>query len=470
MSEGFFIGRGDKTSCGGQVLDGDARINLFGLLHAREGDRVTCGKDGKIYRIVGGISHMESHGKLMAGTLDSRSSCPCNATLIPSIHTARYHNEALATPAASAFAESPASVSNSAYTAPRQSAFASPVPPASPIVTDDEPQEPGFHVVTKSTSRQALEATLFPQPDPAVMRKFRALNPGVSDFKAGSMIVLSDPRNYLCMREEALLMEAAQQISNDLEPLTPDEADFMQRHGAEIAGFTGETSTWLGVSAAVMERHIAGMRDTLLAIERLHHDTYRQHGHLKTPEFHAERKRLLAQLDTRLLNSTQLRSFTSLGDHPKLKKSLGLSTKSLVHRWDKAGAPGQIPGYATHVSAASRAAKYMSAGGYIAIGLGGVSSLLAIQEVCVGDTGAACEKVKFVEGGKFTASTAGGFIGAQIGSSAAGAVCLALGLSTGIGGLVCAGALIGIGTGIGSAGGAIGGKLLGEKIYEIKHP
>ena len=38
--------------------------------------------------------------------------------------------------------------------------------------------------------------------------------------------------------------------------------------------------------------------------------------------------------------------------------------------WGKTDAPGQIPGYATHVNAVSRAAKYMSAGGYIGIGIG----------------------------------------------------------------------------------------------------
>lgn len=53
MSDGYFIGRGDKTSCGGEVLDGDDRVNMFGLLHAREGDRVSCGANGGIYRIAG---------------------------------------------------------------------------------------------------------------------------------------------------------------------------------------------------------------------------------------------------------------------------------------------------------------------------------------------------------------------------------------------------------------------------------
>jgi hypothetical protein len=93
-------------------------------------------------------------------------------------------------------------------------------------------------------------------------------------------------------------------------------------------------------------------------------------------------------------------------DHSKLKTSPSISSNSLIHHWDKARAPGQIPGYSAHVEAISRAAKYIKAGGYISIGLRGVSSLLAIQQVCNGDSTAACEKVKFTEGGKFAGSTA----------------------------------------------------------------
>jgi uncharacterized Zn-binding protein involved in type VI secretion len=94
VSKGYYIGLGDKATCGGKVLDGDTRIMMYGIAHARDGDRVTCGKDGETYKIVGGISHMISHGKAMAGTLDSRSGCPCKAQLIPSVFTASYRNEA----------------------------------------------------------------------------------------------------------------------------------------------------------------------------------------------------------------------------------------------------------------------------------------------------------------------------------------------------------------------------------------
>ncbi|MDI2595209.1 polymorphic toxin type 44 domain-containing protein [Pseudomonas sp. 681] len=122
MSDGYFIGQGDKTTCGGMVLDGDPRVDILGLLHACEGDRVSCGVDGKTYQIYGGISHMESHGRLMAGTLDSFSGCPCRAQLIPSVFTASYQNqnEARPVPQAARASAQPASYSDRSTTTSSQ--------------------------------------------------------------------------------------------------------------------------------------------------------------------------------------------------------------------------------------------------------------------------------------------------------------------------------------------------------------
>lgn len=266
-------------------------------------------------------------------------------------------------------------------------------------------------------------------------------------------------------------MQAAQQGDASLDSLTPDEADFLYRHGAEIASFIAHTSTWLGVSAVVMETHLNNLRNTLQAIERLHQQTYRQHGHLKSSQFFTDRQRLMSQLDAHLLNSTRLRGHTTLGDHPKLKTALGISSRSLVHHWDKAGAPGQIPGYAAHVEATSRATQYMKAGGYIGIGIGGVSSLMAIEQVCNGESGPACEKVKFTEGGKFGLSTALGVAGGAMASSASGPICLAIGVATGgIGGVVCIAAIVGTGAWMGTTVGSMTGEAIGEKIYEMTQP
>lgn len=471
MSKGYYIGLNDKTTCGGTVLDGDTRIMMYGIAHAKEGDRVTCGKSEGIYQIVGGISHMISHGKRMAGTLDSYSNCPCKARLIHSVETASYMNAASPTsqPAArTAQPTAPATTPQSA--APTQSAFAPSSQPVPPVFTSVDVAEPGFYVVPNSMTREQLEATLFPSRSAAVMSKFNALNPGTGDIKAGSMIVLSDPNNTSCTYQEAQLMQVAQEVRAALEPLTPGEADFMHRYAGEIASYIGDSSTVLGVGAAVMERHLGSLRDTLQKIERLHQENYRQHGHLRTPSFFADRKHLLTQLDAHLFNSTRLRGITTLGDHTKLKAALSISTRSLVHRWDKAGGPGQIPGYANHLNAVSRAAKYMTAGGYIGIGIGGISSLLAIQEVCVRGSGTACEKVKFTQGGKFLGTAIGG-VGGGMGLPWVGSpVCLVLAATTAVGGVVCVAALVGVGAWAGGEFGGSGGEFLGEKIYEAREP
>ncbi|MFJ2693251.1 PAAR domain-containing protein [Pseudomonas sp. NPDC087336] len=92
MAKGYFIRKGDKTSCGGEVLEADTRVMMFGFAHARAGDRVSCGKNDETYEIVGGISFINSHGRLVAGSLDSRSSCPCKAGLIPSFTNSTYES------------------------------------------------------------------------------------------------------------------------------------------------------------------------------------------------------------------------------------------------------------------------------------------------------------------------------------------------------------------------------------------
>ncbi|WP_082563023.1 MULTISPECIES: PAAR domain-containing protein [unclassified Pseudomonas] len=108
MAKGYFIRKGDKTSCGGEVLEGDTRITMFGFAHARAGDRVSCGKDNETYEIVGGVSFMDSHGRLVAGSLDSASSCPCKATLEPSIFITSYISKVTSAPPAAMAVPQPA--------------------------------------------------------------------------------------------------------------------------------------------------------------------------------------------------------------------------------------------------------------------------------------------------------------------------------------------------------------------------
>lgn len=68
--------------------------------------------------------------------------------------------------------------------------------------------------------------------------------------------------------------------------------------------------------------------------------------------------------------------------------------------------------------------------GDIGIAICGVSSMLAVQEVCNGDLEVACEKIKLA--------------------------------------VVCHAALVGVGTWVGTDGGGSVGEYVGEKFFEVK--
>ncbi len=312
--------------------------------------------------------------------------------------------------------------------------------------------EPGFHIVEQGMSRSALESTLFPQPDPAVLEKFRSLNPQLSQYaKPGQLIVLSDPRNTQCTREEALLMEAAEKVDAVLAPMNDAEAEFMARHHGEIESFLSQGSTSVGIGAAMFSNHLKNLAGTLSELESLHKETFDKHGKLKGADFFEKRKQLMTQLDNSL--SPLMRKMVGLPDHPNLRKALGISSRSLVHHWSKVGTSAGIPGYATHIEGVSKAAKVMKLGGWIGVGLGGAASTLKVSEVCRTGREEACKKVRMTESGKFIGVVVGGTYGPAIATP----ICAAISV-TGYGAIACALVLSGVGT--------LGGGLLGEALGE----
>lgn len=471
MAIGYYIGPGDKTTCGGTVLGGDPTFSLFGLIHACEGDLVTCGENDESYRIHGGVSHVISNGKRVAGTLDSFSGCPCRAQLIPSNFEGSYVNEPPVAKSAKTTIQptttAPSPASSKDITTPRPSGFASSTTASSASgFTRLDAQEPGFYIVPKSTTREQLEASLFTLRDPAVMGKFKLLNPNLRDVKAGSMIVLSDPNNYQCTREEALLMDVAARTNQILETLSPEEADFMVQHRDAIQTILGLGSNAIGIGASIFKNNLDNVSDTLKKIEALHQHSFLRDGHLNSPTFLAERQKLLGQLDGHLTSLT--RKGIGFPDHPNLNRAMFLSPPSLVHRWTEAGGVGQMPGYATHLEGVAGASKYLKYGGWVGTAIGGGESAMKVQGVCAGGNPEACERVRFTETGSFVVGIGGGMgAGWMLSAPVVGALCIGLGVPTGgIGTLACSIIVVGAGAYVGGEVGGKLGEMAGEVIYE----
>jgi uncharacterized Zn-binding protein involved in type VI secretion len=263
MATGHFLCVADKTSCGGEILEGYAGWISNGRPRARAGDAVSCGVDGQVYAILGGVSFQILDGRPAAGTLDSVSSCPCNATFFPSSFNESYSYDS--TPSR-AYDLAPLSLKplpgpNWAMEQAESSpGFVSTKPFASNAI---EPQEPEFYVVPKTTTYEALEAELFSSPSMDVLRKFRALNPRRGQVKAGELIVLSDPNNQRCTYEESLLMSLSAEIHADVANVSPEEADFTAEHHEQMQRLLDYGSKGVGVGEAMLGQHIAAIEKIL---------------------------------------------------------------------------------------------------------------------------------------------------------------------------------------------------------------
>ncbi|WP_240153663.1 PAAR domain-containing protein, partial [Erwinia amylovora] len=84
MTTGYWIVKGDKTSCGGTVKEGLAKRSLANNPVAVNGSKVSCDIHPGSYSVGGGHPGEIVHGQYVASTLYSRSTCPCRAFFIPS--------------------------------------------------------------------------------------------------------------------------------------------------------------------------------------------------------------------------------------------------------------------------------------------------------------------------------------------------------------------------------------------------
>lgn len=213
----------------------------------------------------------------------------------------------------------------------------------------------------------------------------------------------------------------------------------------------------------MISKQLNGIEANLRDLEKLHQDSYRKHGHLNHPEFFEKRRAILQRLDFSL--GKLARKGLSLDDSSKLKRALGLSSKSIVNDWKQAGV-GDIPGYSTHYERVANGARYMSRVGYLAIGLDASLATSEILEACQSGNDQECRAVTYSETGRLTGSVFGGAAGSLMGSTA----CIAIGFATAsVGGIACAVILGGVGSATGGAKGGDLGAGMGDLLREVIH-
>ncbi|MCW8354348.1 hypothetical protein MRR64_25475, partial [Citrobacter portucalensis] len=199
-------------------------------------------------------------------------------------------------------------------------------------------------------------------------------------------------------------------------------------------------------------------------IQELYKKTYNQNsGRISGEEFFGQRERLFKKLDG-VLNKFSKEQL-NLKQYEQIKQALGLSTKSIMHKWDQTGVK-DIEGYASYIEKSAKLLKVMRTTGYVGIDF--ASYTTNVYDACAKGRESKCRKAAITEYSKFvgkqTASVAGGAVGGIMGRAACTWV---LGLITSESGGIGAGLCLVTGIGSSIAGGKIAekwGEIYGEKV------
>ena len=310
---------------------------------------------------------------------------------------------------------------------------------------------PGYCIVQQPGTLDFQTRLLFNDPNSDAARYFMQVNSDVQWSKPGQMLSLGAPGSNNSVQLKQLQL-AKKKVNGALADLNSGEANFFNQHFSTIAAVTNFMDKSLGVVADAGEKYFSEIEKKLKSIELAYQNQYRAQGTLISQQFFVERQRLFSELDG-LLNKLS-RLTLKMKPYNELKHALGLSSRSIVHEWSTAGV-ASIRGYSTYIDNASKAARFLKAGGWLAIGFAGANTTNEVYNACTVGREQSCSKVAVKKYSSFGASLAGGIYGGKYGAMAGAGVCVALGVATGgVGLLACS--IVGA-----AAGGYVGGEIAG---------
>ena len=295
----------------------------------------------------------------------------------------------------------------------------------------------------------------------------------------GEIVVVSSmPRTNEDREQLHKLKAEARLASEGIQQLTPEEATTVKRHlevfdYVSAEGIASTQSAALGVLSASVGQRLGEVKKILENIDKTYVTELAQSGggSRLSPAFYAQRQQLFGQLDNAANRLTMSR--LNIRQYNKIKYTLGLSTKSILHNANEILDRGQVPQLGNRINTVSKWAKGSKQLGYVGIAIDGGIRTSKIYDACTTGSNQVCEQVSYKQGGGFVVSVAGGAGGAYAGAKAAtlvvGGLALVFGVTVGAP-VFAVVALVGAGVGAyyGGKQGGEGGEQIGEAFYQWK--
>ena len=292
--------------------------------------------------------------------------------------------------------------------------------------------------------------------------KLDQLNPFLRNgmVMPGDVVVVSDGPTHMCTPEEALLMQLSFEVRGAMIGMSVHESSVMTHNFDLLQSVMSYGSIGIGASTAAWSKHLTHLEGLLKETEALH-QRWRAGG-MTNDQFFTQRRALFSRLEVSLKGIGRFGS--GLNEDGKMKRILGISSKSYLHT-------GEIRGYAKNVRGVSKLAGALSKGAYVGIALDVSAGALEIKEACSTGREEECIRAKYVETGKTGGGIMASWYAGSAGAIAGESICVGLGAATGgtvlVGCALVAGALSALSGGkLGSMFGESSTTLLYERIHE----
>lgn len=302
---------------------------------------------------------------------------------------------------------------------------------------------PGICIVSRPGDLAYQAKELFNDNRIPAAEMFMQLNADTPWLRPGQILIVADPDTPASYNSQKIqqIKTAKQKTNSALSGMSTVDTSFLQKHNGMIAGLTSAGDKIFGMASDAGEKYFSAIENTLIKIEASYQNQFRSQGTLISQQFFIERRQLLNQLST-LVNKPLLKNLSRFAlkfrPYDELRHALNLSSRAIVHEWSTSGLGG-IPGYASYVGNAAKAARFLKRGGYIGIGFSLANTTNKVINACTTGRENECEKVAVKEYSKFSLTTIGGISGGAIGATAGVGVCVGIGIATaGIGGVACA--------------------------------
>ena len=338
--------------------------------------------------------------------------------------------------------------------------------------------EVGFCIVDKQQSKNEFWANLFKTTSKDEQELIKSLNIGLSDNLLPSQIVIIPTRKSYTFGEDILLSEVEKEINEVNEAvskLESEEASFLYNGLETLISVwdkglpTDPYATSSGVFGALTGAAAANFQhigELLMDINNLYVEQVNANSQAgafaANEDFIKKRDILFKRLDGEL-NKLSMKAL-NIPEYSKMKNTLGLSSKSIIHNASEIKQSNYIPNLAQRMKLSALAVQGAKGAGYVGIVLGAASGMDSIYKACNVDGSGECAKTTTIE--------ISGFIGGVAGGNAGGALSIALVTPLVIGSapLVFSLAIVGAAVSGGLVGGTIGGgggKVVGEILYQI---